>query len=159
MSFLAFCLIFSLLEAMMPVCATRFLPFLLARIVKPKKPVSWWRPLFLTEVLNTLITEVDTVWKWGKCEITGQYLYVYNVHCHHYIPKYLGESDQFHNLRILQEDVHRLIHLKDNERIDLCLHRLGINQAILKKINQYRRYVNWIVLIHPVSKSNKELII
>ncbi|WP_221568690.1 HNH endonuclease signature motif containing protein [Alkalihalobacillus sp. TS-13] len=74
--------------------------------------------------------------KMGKCEITGQYLFAYNVH---YIPKHLGGSDQFHNLRILHEDVHRLIHMKDDERINLFLNKLGLNQPMLNKINQYRK--------------------
>ncbi|UOR12840.1 group II intron reverse transcriptase/maturase [Halobacillus amylolyticus] len=77
--------------------------------------------------------------KMGKCEITGQYLYSYNVHCHHYIPKHLGGSDQFRNLRILHEDVHQLIHMKDAKRIKFLLYKLGVNQFKLEKINQYRK--------------------
>ncbi|WP_408006423.1 group II intron reverse transcriptase/maturase [Pseudalkalibacillus sp. A8] len=77
--------------------------------------------------------------KLGKCEITGQYLLAHNVHCHHYLPKHFGGNDQFHNLRILHEDVHRLIHMKDDQRIDSFLYKLGINQPMLNKINQYRK--------------------
>nr|WP_219914664.1 group II intron reverse transcriptase/maturase [Thalassobacillus sp. CUG 92003] len=51
--------------------------------------------------------------KIGKCEITGEYLHAQDVHCHHYVPKNLGGSDQFQNLRILHKDIHRLIHVKD----------------------------------------------
>ena len=43
--------------------------------------------------------------KMGKCEITGIYLFASDVHCHHYIPLYLGGSDKFNNLRILHKEV------------------------------------------------------
>ncbi|WP_406946284.1 HNH endonuclease [Halobacillus sp. SY10] len=39
----------------------------------------------------------------GKCEITREYLHASDVHCHHYVPKNLGGSDQFQNLRILHK--------------------------------------------------------
>ena len=76
--------------------------------------------------------------KMGKCEIIGEYLYASNVHCHHYIPKSLGGSDQFQNLRILHEDVHRLIHSKEKERIDHYIQRINMNRTKLNKINKYR---------------------
>ncbi len=37
--------------------------------------------------------------KMGKCEITGEYLYASNVHCHHYIPNSLGTYNLVHNIR------------------------------------------------------------
>ncbi|MCA1024449.1 group II intron reverse transcriptase/maturase [Halobacillus litoralis] len=77
--------------------------------------------------------------KMGKCEITGEYLHASNVHCHHYVPKNLGGSDQFQNLRILHKDIHRLIHVKDIEKIKVYLNQLPQNRLILDKINQYRK--------------------
>ncbi|WP_181949939.1 hypothetical protein [Halobacillus karajensis] len=50
-----------------------------------------------------------------------------------------GGSDQFHNLRILHKDIHRLIHMKDIEKIKLHLEKLPQNRLILDKINQYRK--------------------
>ena len=46
----------------------------------------------------------------GKCEITGKLLPVNEVHCHHFLPRHLGGTDQYSNLRIVHVDVHRLIH-------------------------------------------------
>jgi group II intron reverse transcriptase/maturase len=77
--------------------------------------------------------------KMGKCEITGEYLHASDVHCHHYVPKNLGGSDQFQNLRILHKDIHRLIHMKDIEKIKVYLEELPQNRLILDKINQYRK--------------------
>ncbi|MCP3032498.1 group II intron reverse transcriptase/maturase [Halobacillus sp. A1] len=77
--------------------------------------------------------------KMGKCEITGEYLHASDVHCHHYVPKNLGGSDQFKNLRILHKDIHRLIHVKDIEKIKVYLKQLPQNRLILDKINQYRK--------------------
>ncbi|REJ05055.1 HNH endonuclease, partial [Halobacillus trueperi] len=77
--------------------------------------------------------------KMGKCEITGEYLHASDVHCHHYVPKNLGGSDQFQNLRILHKDIHRLIHVKDIEKIKFYLNQLPQNRLILDKINQYRK--------------------
>src|SRR5690625_7959682 len=53
--------------------------------------------------------------KMGKCGITGTEVPASEVHCHHYIPLSLGGSDRFNNLRILHEEVHRVIHAKDKQ--------------------------------------------
>ncbi|WP_171050728.1 group II intron reverse transcriptase/maturase [Bacillus sp. BHET2] len=77
--------------------------------------------------------------KMGKCEITGWDLQAFEVHCHHYLPKSQGGNDKFHNLRILHQDIHRLIHLTDMEKIESILKKLNISKPILNKINQYRK--------------------
>lgn len=76
--------------------------------------------------------------KRGICEITGQFLHAQEVHCHHYIPMQLGGSDKFHNLRILHNGVHRLIHMTDSAKIDKLKKSLGITEPMLQKINKYR---------------------
>ncbi|MCQ6277606.1 hypothetical protein JMM81_22400 [Bacillus sp. V3B] len=76
--------------------------------------------------------------KMGKCEITGRYLSASEVHCHHYVPKDLGGTDQFNNLRILHKDVHRLIHLINNERIVSHIKNLRLSNTMMNKVNQYR---------------------
>jgi len=76
--------------------------------------------------------------KKGKCEITGMFLQAENVYCHHYIPKYLGGNDKFNNLRILQKEVHELIHMTDKIRANTLIKVLGITESMLKKINKYR---------------------
>ncbi|WP_408010022.1 group II intron reverse transcriptase/maturase [Pseudalkalibacillus sp. A8] len=76
--------------------------------------------------------------KMGKCEITGWDLTAYDVHCHHYVPKHLGGTDKFNNLRILHKDIHRLVHRIDHETIVSEIQKFDLNNSMIKKINQYR---------------------
>lgn len=76
--------------------------------------------------------------KKGKCEITGMFLQAQNVYCHHYIPIHLGGSDKFNNLRILQKEIHELIHMTDKIKANTLIKVLGITESMLKKINKYR---------------------
>jgi hypothetical protein len=76
--------------------------------------------------------------KMGKCEITGWDLTAHDVHCHHYVPKNLGGTDKFNNLRILHKDIHRLIHRKDNDMIVSEIQKFDLNNSMIKKLNQYR---------------------
>ncbi|PAM93510.1 hypothetical protein B4N84_17555, partial [Flavobacterium sp. IR1] len=62
----------------------------------------------------------------------------YEVHCHHYVPKHLGGTDQFNNLRILHKDIHRLIHRKNHEMIVSEITKFGLDNSMIKKVNQYR---------------------
>ncbi|NEW05933.1 group II intron reverse transcriptase/maturase [Paenibacillus sp. SYP-B3998] len=80
--------------------------------------------------------------KMGCCEITGMFLFASYVHCHHYLPIHLGGGDRFDNLRILHKDVHVLIHAKSNELIEQLIANLGITEAMLSKVNQYRKMSN-----------------
>ncbi|WP_010529043.1 group II intron reverse transcriptase/maturase [Lentibacillus jeotgali] len=68
--------------------------------------------------------------KMGKCEITGMELPASDVHCHHYLPLNFGGSDQFNNLRIIHEDVHRLIHTMDKEMIDELKRKFQLTSGI-----------------------------
>lgn len=76
--------------------------------------------------------------KMGKCELTGWDLTASEVHCHHYVPKHLGGTDEFRNLRILHEDIHRLVHRKDTEIITSEIRKFGFTSSMIKKLNQYR---------------------
>ncbi len=53
----------------------------------------------------------------GKCHITGKLLEIDEIHCHHKKQKAKGGGDEYKNLVILHKDVHRLIHLKDDDKI------------------------------------------
>ncbi|OMD34737.1 group II intron reverse transcriptase/maturase [Paenibacillus borealis] len=76
--------------------------------------------------------------KMGKCEVTGMYLSAADVHCHHFVPLHLGGNDKFSNLRILQKEVHRLIHSTCKQTIDGLMAKLGITESMQSLINQYR---------------------
>ena len=76
--------------------------------------------------------------KMGKCEITGTEVPASEVHCHHYVPLSLGGSDQFSNLRILHEDVYRLIHTKDKKMINELIERFQLTGTMIEKVNRFR---------------------
>ncbi|MCM3454774.1 group II intron reverse transcriptase/maturase [Heyndrickxia oleronia] len=75
----------------------------------------------------------------GKCEITKWFLYAEEVHCHHFVPIYLGGSNRFDNLRIIHKDLHKLIHATKEEVIEKYLNQLKLTKAQIIKVNQYRK--------------------
>ncbi|MCP1358490.1 group II intron reverse transcriptase/maturase [Aneurinibacillus migulanus] len=76
-----------------------------------------------------------------QCEITGLYLDFDTMHCHHVIPRELGETDEYDNLRIVHEHVHKLIHATTPETINKYI-SLITNKKSLKKLNTLRSYCN-----------------
>lgn len=83
----------------------------------------------------------------GKCEITGEFLPVEFVHCHHYIPVSLGGIDEFKNLRILNKFVHVLIHATEKQTIAKYRAILNPDKKTIKRINEYRKKCN----LEPIS--------
>ncbi|MBU9711950.1 HNH endonuclease signature motif containing protein [Evansella tamaricis] len=80
--------------------------------------------------------------KMGKCEITNEFIYAHEVHCHHFKPKKLGGTDAYKNLRIIKKDVHKLIHATNKETIIKYLRELKLDSEQMKKVNQYRKACN-----------------
>jgi group II intron reverse transcriptase maturase len=75
----------------------------------------------------------------GKCEITGMLLTAEEVHCHHWKPVSLGGTDEYSNLRIVHENVHRLIHATTTETILKYLELTGCREkGRLAKVNKWR---------------------
>ncbi|WP_326953626.1 HNH endonuclease signature motif containing protein [Aneurinibacillus migulanus] len=63
------------------------------------------------------------------------------MHCHHVIPRELGGTDKYDNLRIVHEHVHKLIHATTPETINKYI-SLITNKKSLKKLNTLRSYCN-----------------
>ncbi|MCM3599071.1 group II intron reverse transcriptase/maturase [Metabacillus idriensis] len=80
----------------------------------------------------------------GKCEILKEFITASEVHCHHYIPRGLGGTDKYENLRIIHKDIHRLIHATDNQTIENYLKKYLLTVEQVKRINQYRKACNLI---------------
>lgn len=78
----------------------------------------------------------------GKCAITGVKLEIGDIHCHHKLPKYLGGSDEYKNLIIVSESVHRLIHATYPETIRKHLQKLNLDAKQLRKLNKLRSLAN-----------------
>lgn len=77
--------------------------------------------------------------QWGKCAVTGKvFTTTAEIHCHHKIPKELGGTDEYSNLILVHEYVHRLIHAKMPETIQKYLARLNLNEEQLEKVNKFR---------------------
>ncbi len=74
--------------------------------------------------------------QYGKCAVTGLELGLNDWHCHHKTPYHLSKDDSYGNLLILHESVHRLIHLRNNEKIQVLLNTLKLDKKQLKKVNE-----------------------
>lgn len=74
----------------------------------------------------------------GMCAITKEPLDLSEIHCHHKKPKSLGGGDEYANLIILHEKIHRLVHAKDNSTIFALLQTIHLTQLQLNKLNKLR---------------------
>lgn len=80
--------------------------------------------------------------KKGKCEITGTFLYAQEVHCHHYLPRYLGGTDEFNNLRIIHKSIHELIHSTKIETQLPIIKEFKLTSKQIELVNKYRKMCN-----------------
>lgn len=80
--------------------------------------------------------------QFGKCAITGKLLAIGDIHCHHKRPRHLGGTDEYKNLVIVGEDVHRLIHATTPETIRKYMDKLNLDSKQLKKLNKLRSLAN-----------------
>lgn len=55
--------------------------------------------------------------KVDKYEVTGNFLFANEVHCHHKIPLSLVGNDGFNNLFILHKEIHKLVHATQDKTI------------------------------------------
>jgi 5-methylcytosine-specific restriction endonuclease McrA len=78
--------------------------------------------------------------QYGKCAVTGQMIdTLEDIHCHHKLPKHLGGKDNYHNLVIIHENVHILIHATAEPTIEHYLSLLNLNKKQLAKVNKFRK--------------------
>lgn len=78
----------------------------------------------------------------GKCAVTGRKLEIGDIHCHHKIPQHLKGTDEYKNLVIVSEDVHRLIHATNPVIIGKYMDTLQLEAKQLKKLNNLRSLAN-----------------
>jgi len=76
--------------------------------------------------------------QFGKCAVTGKELGIGDIYCHHKTPKEHGGTDEYKNLVIVSEDVHRLIHATNPETIRKYLEKVQIIASQLKTLNKFR---------------------
>lgn len=82
----------------------------------------------------------------GKCFVTGRELIPGSIHCHHVIPRELGGGDDYKNLVLVDEEVHKLIHAKERKVIQVLISKIKPDRKAQEKINNLRMKSNIEVL-------------
>ena len=62
-----------------------------------------------------------------------------DVYCHHKMPRHLGGKDNYQNLIIVSEIIHKLIHANNVDTIFRLLKSLNLDKAQIKKLNTLRK--------------------
>lgn len=76
--------------------------------------------------------------QYGKCAVTGKTLEIEEIHCHHKTPRHLGGEDNYHNLIIVQNTIHRLIHASKAETIEKLIKQTNLTNNQFVKVNKLR---------------------
>lgn len=78
--------------------------------------------------------------QWGKCAVTGiQFRTTSEIHCHHIKPRQKGGGDEYANLLLVHENVHKLIHATRAETVNSLLQILTLNDKQIQKVNELRK--------------------
>lgn len=78
--------------------------------------------------------------QWGKCAVTGiHFRTTSEIHCHHVEPRQKGGGDEYANLLLVHENVHKLIHATRAETVSSLLQILTLNNKQLQKVNELRK--------------------
>ena len=77
----------------------------------------------------------------GKCYITGDYLQIEDMICHHKIPKELGGSDEYKNLVWLTKESKEMIESTNLGAIAKYLNKVNLDETGLKRFNSLRKLV------------------
>lgn len=78
----------------------------------------------------------------GKCFVTGKKLEIGFMHCHHILPRASNGTDEYSNLVLVTDSVHRLIHATTDETIKPSLKSLKLDSKQLLKLNKLRQKAN-----------------
>lgn len=78
--------------------------------------------------------------QWGRCAVTGiEFKTTDEIHCHHKQPRKAGGGDEYANLILVLEPVHKLIHATKKDTIEKYLSVLMLNPDQMKKLNELRK--------------------
>lgn len=61
-----------------------------------------------------------------------------DIYCHHITPRSKGGTDEYGNLILVLEPIHRLIHAVKKEIVEFYLNLLNLNDKQLEKLNTHR---------------------
>lgn len=77
--------------------------------------------------------------QWGKCAVTGkEFRTPDEIHCHHKKPKSCGGGDEYANLILVLEPIHKLIHAREADIILQYLSMLNLNPKRVQALNALR---------------------
>ncbi len=86
------------------------------------------------------------VGQYGKCYITEKPLNPSEMHCHHKKPRALNGTDEYKNLVIIEENIHRLVHATKDETIREYTRKLNLTTKQLEKVNKLREQAKLLVI-------------
>ena len=86
------------------------------------------------------------VGQYGKCYITDKPLNPSEMHCHHKKPRALNGTDEYKNLIIIEENIHRLVHATKEETIKEYIQKLNLTTKQLEKVNKLREQAKLLVI-------------
>lgn len=86
----------------------------------------------------------------GKCAVSGEFLKVNQIDCHHKTPKYYGGNDSYENLIIVSDKIHILVHSSNERTIQKYLGMLNLNTKQMNKLNKLRAMAQMPVLQYEV---------
>ena len=78
----------------------------------------------------------------GKCAISATILEIEDIHCHHKKMKNHGGTDEYSNLIILTERMHRLVHATEHDTIKDILSKFTLDKKQMSKLNKLRKLVD-----------------
>ncbi|MEK5389567.1 group II intron reverse transcriptase/maturase [Margalitia sp. FSL K6-0131] len=76
--------------------------------------------------------------QYGKCYVTGEVIGIDRIYCHNVKPRRMGGTDKYSNLVIIDSKVHKLIYMKNPDRIREVLRTLNLNTKQFNKLNRLR---------------------
>lgn len=77
----------------------------------------------------------------GECAITKEPLMIGSMHVHHKVPTSKSGTDEYSNLTLVNEIIHRLIHATKEETIQSLLKKRMLEPKALSKLNKLRKLV------------------
>lgn len=77
----------------------------------------------------------------GCCYVTGKPLKIYDMECHHKIPREKGGTDVYSNLILLNYNVHKLVHATVEDTVNKYMINLNLDEKALIKLNALRHNV------------------
>ena len=93
--------------------------------------------------------------QWGKCAVTGKpFRSTKEVHCHHIKPRHCGGGDEYGNLILVHETIHKLIHATRRDTIMEILEVLKLNEKQIQKVNDLRKNAG-LCSIYQATKNPK----